>query len=405
MCLPSKDLFGLPVRTILFLLMAASIVYLWFKHQIKFEKIYWLVLFVLFCTGIWFVIGFMNGFRGEAVQQFTTILFLISTVMIVYFLVANRLVNQEMARRTLYIVMFVMILGKIIVELFVVGHLLSLQSFRFLYGSLLGANNITLSVPGLNLFRINSANDSLVLALLSFYLIDKRVGFYSKLFAALAGTYFVLIVYSRVFFAQYAGLMFIVLAVAFFKSRSKKKILLIASSVLIMLAIFQTFNSGGVGSSTGGHSSVASAFNNRFNSAGTKISDNTRTEQSAYLLRDIKKNPIFGMGIGAYDKQLIRSQTNKYSYEKEYYALLMQLGIVGFILIIIGTVLVFVKLISIRKVSDRMVQVMILFNLAIWLIKPLYNPGLMSSTSASIIASIIIVSFCYQGAGKIGEYS
>lgn len=403
MVLPSDDLLHIPLKPVLMIVLAAGLLYLYVKKAIPFEKIYWLMLSVVLGMAVWFIIGLLNGYHSVSVLQLRALLTLLVTVVITYIFMSGGLADKTTTKKILYNVMLIKIIWKVVFELLVISHLLSIQAYRFIYDKVLDAANMTLVVKGINLFRINTANDALVLAILGFYLIDKTVKTSHKIFAVLAASYFVLIVYSRVFFAQYAFLLLIVLAIIVLRSRSKKKIALICLSVFVLLSAVSLVDL------TSGHSHIMAAVNNRFNSKGTQISDMTRTQQSVYLMEDFRKSPIIGSGIGAYDPHMIRSQLNKFSYEKEYEALLMQLGVLGFCIIIVGTAILFYRFLSIGKIKDQSVKWLILLNFAIWLIKPLYNPSLVSSASASTIAALIVISFCSRGsleqqrAGKLSR--
>lgn len=403
MVLPSDDLLHIPLKPVLMIVLAAGLLYLYVKKAIPFEKIYWLMLSVVLGMAVWFIIGMLNGYHSVSVLQLRALLTLLVTVVITYIFMSGGLADKTTIKKILYNVMLIKIIWKVVFELLVISHLLSIQAYRFIYDKVLDAANMTLVVKGINLFRINTANDALVLAILGFYLIDKTVKTSHKIFAVLAASYFVLIVYSRVFFAQYAFLLLIVLAIIVLRSRSKKKIALICLSVFVLLSAVSLVDL------TSGHSHIMAAVNNRFNSKGTQISDMTRTQQSVYLMEDFRKSPIVGSGMGAYDPRMIRSQLNKFSYEKEYEALLMQLGVLGFCIIIVGTIILFYRFLSIGKIKDQSVKWLILLNFAIWLIKPLYNPSLVSSASASTIAALIVISFCSRGlleqqrAGKLSR--
>lgn len=71
------------------------------------------------------------------------------------------------------------------------------------------------------------------------------------------------------------------------------------------------------------------ALIDRFVSEGTEVSDEFRTEQVAFLAEEIKTAPWFGHGLGYSVPGYQRSETQPYSYEVQWYALLMQIGAVG----------------------------------------------------------------------------
>lgn len=71
------------------------------------------------------------------------------------------------------------------------------------------------------------------------------------------------------------------------------------------------------------------ALVNRFSGEGTTVSDNTRVEQIEQLTYGIMEHPIFGKGMGSSAHGYTRSDTIPFSYEVQWYALTMQLGVFG----------------------------------------------------------------------------
>jgi hypothetical protein len=60
-----------------------------------------------------------------------------------------------------------------------------------------------------------------------------------------------------------------------------------------------------------------------------ELSDTGRIEQARALMGEIKARPILGKGMGAHVNTYTSSDTDKYSYELQWLAFLMQFGIVG----------------------------------------------------------------------------
>lgn len=84
-----------------------------------------------------------------------------------------------------------------------------------------------------------------------------------------------------------------------------------------------------------------------------------------------------------------------FSYELEYLSFLMQLGLIGFSLIIIPIILHFISLIN-WKVNNKKVLFFIIVDFMIWLLKPIFNPSFLAVTSSSVIVVIIIFSYYFK---------
>jgi hypothetical protein len=67
----------------------------------------------------------------------------------------------------------------------------------------------------------------------------------------------------------------------------------------------------------------------RFQGDASSGGDDVRVEQNEVLVSEFLRRPLLGKGMGAYVDRLIRSDSAAYSYENQWVALLMQLGVVG----------------------------------------------------------------------------
>lgn len=67
----------------------------------------------------------------------------------------------------------------------------------------------------------------------------------------------------------------------------------------------------------------------RFYGVGTTNSDDIRTDQVRHLLAAFLDNPVFGLGAGSHAPGFLRNTNILYLYEVQWYALLMQFGLIG----------------------------------------------------------------------------
>lgn len=70
-------------------------------------------------------------------------------------------------------------------------------------------------------------------------------------------------------------------------------------------------------------------INTRFFSEANNLSDNIRNTQITKIINEIILYPLTGHGIGYYINDYIRSSSTPYSYEAQWLALTMQLGLIG----------------------------------------------------------------------------
>lgn len=108
-----------------------------------------------------------------------------------------------------------------------------------------------------------------------------------------------------------------------------------------------------------------------------KFSDNlsldVKETQAKYIINDIIKKPVFGNGIGWYNKSMIRDYNQPFQYETQILSLISQLGIINFLVIISS---VFLTLISfnIRLKTKR--NIINLFFIILWFASGFTNPYL-----------------------------
>lgn len=147
------------------------------------------------------------------------------------------------------------------------------------------------------------------------------------------------------------------------------------------LAIISLLAIGGI--SWVGTDKIHSVAEARFFSRNTWASDAAREVQMDALLAEFRGNPLLGKGIGSYSEKVIRDKQNNHSYEVQWTAFLMQLGIFG--LAILLTPLVYIGAqFWMGPLSFVKISFFILF--VFWLIAGFFNPFLISLASGIIYA-------------------
>lgn len=119
------------------------------------------------------------------------------------------------------------------------------------------------------------------------------------------------------------------------------------------------------------------SFISRFSGEGSLISDDIRREQIVNLSNAISDNALIGRGLGASLYSYIRDETQKYSYEVQWYAMVVQLGFLGLTWFLFNVVLVVATNINIRRYGYGVAAVA-----ALWVISGFTNPFVTSLGSA-----------------------
>ena len=236
---------------------------------------------------------------------------------------------------------------------------------------------MTLDVSGGFLFRINYISDSIISVAFFFLMteiysgnkkIDKFI-----LFKLILLSFSALITMSRY---QWAAFVASILLANLLYFRSRKSIISLAiSSTCLVLLLLQE--------------SVQEMILLRFDSKTVDVSDFERILQQKSIYSAIIDYPLLGNGLGYYIPNLIRSDVAKYLYELQIPALIMQFGVLGFILLSLITLF---PLFSGLKRKSFLWLFVYCSIILIWLGGAMINAILFSSSSALVFALIYIYS-------------
>jgi hypothetical protein len=379
--LPGNSIYGIPIKQLLFI----SCLLMVFYHSIKFRdnntinRALMLMILSLALVYAWFAYGtYANGLGTEA-SMFMSFSSLIGTCLVAHYFIFNKIINVNSAKKWVYIAAFTKILFTVYIQHQLVNNGMSYERLMEIYASL-GSSPITMSIADLGMMRITTPSDSFSFVALGFLIADKRVSKTFRFITFILLTYFSIIVYSRMIFLQLG----LTLIFAFIGKNNIMKVIKLAFVTFILLATFAFFFQETA-------TNIYDSLVFRLFSQETINSDGVRDVQQEVLLSNANENPIFGKGLGYYDKQLIRNSNAKYSYELEYMAFLMQLGIVGFSLIVLLLIFTFYKTINFN-IKNNIIRNLLYFNFLFWAIKPFFNPNFLSSNSASTIVVLMIMS-------------
>ncbi|WP_146778663.1 O-antigen ligase family protein [Acidithiobacillus ferridurans] len=202
--------------------------------------------------------------------------------------------------------------------------------------------------------------------------IDLRINIMQKMTYAILIIFSVFISYSRYIWAMTA----VVAIIAFMFSRRIRNYSFFIVLAFLLSAIF--------------YHPYFRSLTDRFFSHAVTVSDNIRLHELPYLLRYFETSPIFGHGLGAYVPSCIRDAYDKYSYEIQWGALLMQIGIVG-----IAAVCAALSLIAYPFIccGINKIKLALLILLALWLSASFFNPYLTSSAAGVIFSFFVAAGY------------
>lgn len=388
--LPGNGILGIDVSKIINIYIFIVTLLLIYKKRVilKLDRKF-LVFIYLFLTYLIFsmLIAIYNG--NELIyiilQMYDFIVIILKIVFSFYYIQYNKKSNNKInIIKTLYIFMVIKILCKLVFELYSYKMGFSPLDISELYNKLFIVKIMSQNIDPINILRIDTVNDVLPFYVFLFYLYDNNSSKIKKMFMSILMALYVFIIYSRIFIAFYIfSLIVILIHKNIINLRKKNVIFLILGCILILCSLYKIQD-------TKIYNQINIIMEERFNSNDSKYSDSIREKQKFYLEQEIFKKPILGMGLGGYSKNIIRSES-KYYYELEYLSLMMQLGILGFIVFVIG-MFIFILYIANKFINEKysFIFVPILLAMIFQFIKMLTNPFF----GKIPVLFLVIFSFC-----------
>lgn len=136
-----------------------------------------------------------------------------------------------------------------------------------------------------------------------------------------------------------------------------------------------------------GMDTAEKAFHMRFTSLSNYQSDATRHEQVEALLADHDQYQLIGKGLGGSASNYLRDDSLTHSYEVQWVAFLMQLGVLGIMLLFIPVCYICSTILT-TPIDSSKIGLFCLFG--IWLLSGFTNPYLISLTSGIVYACFIV---------------
>lgn len=333
--------------------------------------------------GIWLILGLHNG-NIYAFAQFQSFVVTILLVLIIIAVFVNRprsarhIIHAIILGNLFYCVIKLVLIGLIYFKIVTFQAFLNIAEF-------LNTTPITLEIIP-RLIRIQTIND-VISPFLLFYLLKENYKFkkynFFLIFIFLLSLFFA---YSRALWLLTA----IILSIYVFSNIRNEVNRKVVSYLLIFLLVIPIiiYRSGDL-------------FSNRFSSQTSSSSDRTRIVQSIELYDKFSESMVFGHGLGAFVENVIRDEKEPYSYESQWLALLMQIGLLGVSFLCAGIYVGFLYLYKHESKSGWP------FVYILWISLPLTNPYMISSISAIVFVLCLLIPTInrryYEGYNIVGD--
>lgn len=325
----------------------------------KFDK-YFLIyiytyVYIIFGDGIF---SFFNNNELKMIfqQSYTMLTIALKITFIFFYLKDNRVKNEKFnVLNLLYFFMIIKVIFKISFAFYAFSKGLEYNELMNVYNNLFGGIIMSQPISELGFLRIDTANDVLPFYIFLFYLYDNNFSNIKKIITSIFMFIYILIIYSRIFIAFYVFSLIIILfhkLIIKLKYKNIKFIINKRVAIIAMMIFILLCGSGYLLTKTSVYKEVKGLIVERFVGDATKYSDDIRLNQKKAIMNEIENSIVIGKGIGSYADELIRSEINKYSYELEYLAFIMQFGVIGFILLIIG-MFMFIFIILYQYINNK----------------------------------------------------
>jgi hypothetical protein len=337
---------------------------------------------------IWLVIGaFSLGGLAMSIAQAKAI----GATLVVVFLTELLLRREVISSKDVFYLVIWSAVGLAIFKMLLVGYsMITDNNFYNVVSTIskyFDTQIMTMKITG-PFYRYQVPSDLITPIALYIMLRSRRV---TSLIKSRALILFIIILLVFSAFLSYSRYIwaFCFLSVLLASFTNKKIIMYLVGLSLLMMAIILAQNG------------LSKVLDYRFFSSAVVISDNTRMIELQALLSYMNNwHILFGHGLGAYVPWYLRDHKDKFSYELQWLALLMQVGIIGVSYILLLLFLLIKPFIT-QALSMRKVQVLCL--LFIWLSASLFNPYLLSSVSGVIFSYFVAERYLVVRFGSGGE--
>lgn len=366
--LPNGVFFWIPLKTILFVFLVLLFIYTFIKYEIGISKKLFLTsLFIFTFLTLYMVYGSLN-FGFVAITEYRMIIITMIFSIIIYIFHTTLFSKKDFFYLYSWIIACIFLI-KILAYLYGFLNEGRESSVEF-YELYFNTRTISMNLPN-GLYRLY-LNTDMIAAFYPFVLAWaqkekfelKRIIYYCLFFMSL------LLAISS--FSRYLIVLFFI---GLFLLICYKKNFLQVVPIFLLASLFAVFVYSGT---------IMQFIELRVYSNQNEASDQIRAEQFDVLLNLFFNNPFFGLGIGAYDPNYIRSSNNIFSYENQLLSFLPKIGVFG----IITLLLMFSYWLYVFFLRKNLIGILaiILFILSGW-----FNPYLYSSNVAILYVFILLM--------------
>jgi O-antigen ligase len=372
------------------------------KKRLKKKEVCFMFSFMFFIAFYSFIGMTLNS--NPLYSVLTQISALFATMLMVFLpmhLIVNKYVNVENFLRSVIIVIFIFCFLKSALSLALTLEIITVDLLIKIIGDVFNGRIITISTSFFT--RLHFPADYLIPGYLFCIICQKKLrqdfGKIATIIFLFVGIFAVVISFSRIIWLY----SFVSIVLSYncicdnksnkkniFKNRLRQRIIEIVVIIPLLLIVFGTdkLNSQ--------FDFVAERYtgNDAFNS------DSIRLSMAPVLISQFLNNPIFGSGMGAYNKFLVRFPETPWNYELQWISLLVQFGIIGLLYFALILFFIFRTLLVIhRRIS---ISAAILF--AMWLGTGFFNCFLLTSQTGVVYTTFLLMGYTFKRNKEVGVF-
>lgn len=370
-----------PLKTIILMVFIFCTIYTLKDKNCIIISYKWNIFFVGFWTVIATAIGFFHGFYQSGIDQDLSLCATLSVVICTFLLYDNCKLNSERVRRVIFLTAVIGMLAKVFLGVGLLLDFFSPESIQNIMQTYFGSQIFDAGQGFGFLGVLPKMGDSGNLFNLIVYMFYVKKNDGGSVLLWIVTLLFVLVGYSRYLMACFGLITLYIIGFYFIKSRLNFSKFIKAGLFLLLLFMVNYFIE---------FDTIWFDLVERYTGQIQSASDSIRTIQKDILLVYIKDNFLFGLGLGGYATDYLRGDIHLWQYELEYLSLLMQLGVVGFLFIVINFMTYIICKLFCKY--DKGLKLPMIISLVFWLGTPFQSALFLGTQSALIAISIFFLS-------------
>lgn len=326
---------------------------------------------------IWGAIGTYNGY--DALAEASPLVVMMMTFISIVIAYREGFISKEYIKKLAFILMLAWCGVYFFIAISILFGIIPLQLLYPIMNVYMQANGSLRMGDGfLGLLpRIGAGVNIVPLIIYAFYIYEKKKG---GIFVWIILLFYTIIDYGRIDMMFFAILTLFQLYRIFKDIVNLKKICKVLVSLLLLLTCLWGTMSA--------HNLDMDELYDGWTARYDRPSD-ARTMQVAYLTDYIQEKPIIGYGLGAFSPEYTRSD-NHWVYEMQFHAFFMQMGILGFALIVFNYLVFFLRTVY-RNIGEQYIS-LVLACILFWLIDCIFQGGLYHNDGRVVCILIYILS-------------